>query len=75
MQHDHEVKVTVPEELKTRVTRIKQYLQDNKTTYLVGAGCFVAGYFLRKQPEVTMIVNDIRPNITPLIMVDKLPID
>lgn len=64
MQHDHEVKVTVPEELKARAIRVKQYLQDNKTTYLVGAGCFAAGYLLRKQPHVTTIVN----NVTPLII-------
>lgn len=64
MQHDHDVKVTIPEEIKAQAARVQQHLKSNKTTYLFGTGCFAAGYLLRKQPEVTMIVN----NVTPLII-------
>lgn len=75
MKHEHEVKVPedavkvdvtmkVDEDVKTGITQVKQHLQENKTTYLVGAGCFVAGYLLRKQPHVTTIVN----HVTPLII-------
>lgn len=75
MQHDHEVKVTIPEELRARVAKVNQYLQSNKTVFLVGAGCFAAGYLVRKQPETTMIINNVTPNITPVFALDKLPIE
>lgn len=60
MQHDHEVKLSVSEELKARVDRINKYVQDNKTTFLVGAGCLATGYLLR-QPQTAMtnlVVNE-----------------
>lgn len=39
----------------TRFQKVKQHLRDNKKTYLVGAGCITAGYFLR--PQVVNIVD------------------
>jgi hypothetical protein len=41
--------------VKKRVVRVKQHFSDNKKTYLVGAGCLTAGYFLR--PQVVNIVD------------------
>ena len=65
----HEVKVNVPEGLKERVDRVKQHLKDNRTTYLVGAGCLAVGYFLRKPQTIKVISNGAAPvfNNTPTI--------
>ena len=65
----HELKVNVPEGVKERTNRVKQHLQENKTTYLVGAGCLAAGYFLRKPQVITVISEGAAPvfNNTPLI--------
>lgn len=89
MQHNHEVEVEVKmsDEFKEYVdginkrlghapSAVKQHLQGNKTTYLIGAGCFAAGYLLRKQPQVTTIVNNVSPHVTPLIIGGgDIPID
>ena len=72
MKHDHshegEVshKIEVPEGFKARIAQIKQHLQDNKATYLAGAGCLVAGYLLRK-PQIIEIVNNNTPTIAPVM--------
>ena len=57
----HEVKVNVPEGLKERVDRVKQHLKDNRTTYLVGAGCLTVGYLLRKPQTIKVISNGAAP--------------
>lgn len=71
MKHDHshegEVNHTwdFPESLKARMAQVKKHLQENKGTYLVGASCLAAGYFLRK-PSVIEILNETAPSIAPV---------
>jgi hypothetical protein len=60
-----EDKKTLPELAKEKAARPRQHLKDNRKTYLVGAGCFAAGYLLR-QPRVITIVNHTAPAITPV---------
>ena len=57
----HELKVNVPEGLKERADRVKLHLQENKPTYLVGAGCLAAGYLLRKPQVITIISEGAAP--------------
>lgn len=57
----HEVSLELPaisDSIKEKATRVKQHLKDNKTTYLVGAGCLVAGYLLRKPSIVAPVFNN-----------------
>jgi len=58
MKHEHEVQLTVPESVKEKITRATQHLQHNRTTYLVGVGCFTTGYFLRKSQSVSPVFNN-----------------
>jgi hypothetical protein len=48
-----------------RLDRVKRHLKDNKKTYLIGAGCLAAGYFLRR-PGTTAIINNVAPSIAPV---------
>ena len=59
----HEVKI--PESVKEKAERVKQHVQDNKMSYLIGGGCFVAGYLLRK-PQMITVVNETSPPIAPV---------
>ena len=68
MKHEHQVKV--PEEIKTRIARVKQHLLDNKTSYLIGAGCLVTGYLIRK-PQIITVISE-APSIAPVF--NNLPV-
>lgn len=63
------MEVKIPEELKGGVARVKRHLQDNKRTYLVGAGCLAAGYLLRAKsgPDVVQMFTDSTDNIATVI--------
>jgi hypothetical protein len=54
------------DENEGRLDRVKRHLKENKKTYLIGAGCLAAGYFLRR-PGTTAIINNVAPNIAPSI--------
>lgn len=41
-----------------RFARVKQHLKNNKQVYLVGGGCLVAGYFLRRPRVVSPVFNN-----------------
>lgn len=60
------VKVTIPETLKDRVTRVKKHLQTNRNAYLAGGSCLAAGYFLRHPGiAVTNFVINEAPKFAP----------
>lgn len=42
-------------QVRENYEKVKTHLRENKTTYLVGAGCLTAGYFLR--PQVVNVVD------------------
>lgn len=54
------------EEDHESVRKIKKHLQDNRQTYLVGAGCLAGGYFLRRPNVITVINEATAPTISPV---------
>jgi len=54
------------EEDHESVRKIKKHLQDNQQTYLVGAGCLVGGYLLRRPNVITVINEATAPTISPV---------
>lgn len=63
----HELKVNVPDEVKVRIARAKQHFRENRTTYLIGAGCLAAGYLLRKSNVVTVVNEGVAPVVPAVI--------
>jgi len=45
------------EEDHEAVRKVRTHFSDNRTTYLVGAGCLAAGYILRR-PQVITVINE-----------------
>jgi hypothetical protein len=60
----HEVSLSISDSTKEKLTRVKQHFQDNKTTYLVGAGCLAVGYLIRKPGVVAPVFNNV---VAPVI--------
>src|SRR4051794_27892531 len=54
------------EETNETFRKAKQHVEKNKTTYIVGAGCLVVGYVLRKPQAITMITEAAAPIIAPV---------
>ena len=57
----HEVSLSIPESVHDTIEAVKLHFEENKMTYLVGAGCFAAGYFLRGSQMSTppVVINNI----------------
>ncbi len=62
VQHNHEVVVVIPEEIKDSASRIRQHFETNKKLYYAGIGGFTLGYILRK-PKTIAVVNETAPMI------------
>jgi hypothetical protein len=63
----HQVSLELPvisDSLKEKAARVKQHFVDNKTTYLVGAGCFAVGYLIRKPSVAGPVFNNV---VAPVI--------
>lgn len=65
MRHEH--KLQIPEEVKAKIEKAKTHLKENRTTYLVGAGCLAAGYFLRKSTVITVVNEGVAPVVPAVI--------
>jgi hypothetical protein len=67
----HQVSLELPvisDSLKEKAARVKQHFVDNKTTYLVGAGCLAVGYLIRKPGVVAPVFNNtVAPSIAPVM--------
>ena len=62
VQHNHEVVVVIPEEIKDSASRIRKHFETNKKLYYAGIGGFTLGYILRK-PKTITVTTEITPTI------------
>lgn len=59
MKHEHSVALTIPEPLQEKVEDVRDYLEDNRGTYLGIIGGFVAGFVFSRvfsRPAVNLNV-------------------
>lgn len=68
-QEDEQPEKKFLEQAKEKATLVKQHVVDNKTSYLVGAGCLATGYLLRSvvTPDVVQTFNNSTDNIATVV--------